>query len=245
MFAQQCTRQLSASPPPVFSYPSMSPYDAYRQSTYAQSPIYHAAPNTYNEIAYQTEYGSAVPSLVPVLPSMQRKLAYDEDLISPFSMSYATMAGIDLCQQSQTHPEGLPVHIPRWVIFFIKKKKHTSPDQPLIWISRFHRLHTATRISEHHRLHQRHLSLHFRLRRNQRPVLLARCLDCMNTIYGRKVSKDWSAGISAPGPKRTPTVDRNSLVFFFSFFLFAFIFASPLEPFFWALLMSIWIRVTR
>lgn len=121
MFAQQCTRQLSASPPPVFSYPSMSSYDAYRQSTYSQSPVYHAAPSTYNDIAYQTEYGEHMPSLVPVLPSMQaRKLAYDEDLISPFSMSYATMAGIDLCQQqaqaqshSQHQPSTLPVHFPR------------------------------------------------------------------------------------------------------------------------------------
>ncbi|CAG7917159.1 unnamed protein product [Penicillium olsonii] len=109
MFAQQCTRQLSASPPPVFSYPSMSPYDTFRP-TYP-TPLYHTAPNAYSEISYQTEYGEQVPSLVP-LPSMQRKLAYDEDLISPFSMSYATMAGIDLCQQqahAQSHPNGLPV----------------------------------------------------------------------------------------------------------------------------------------
>jgi hypothetical protein len=120
MFAQQCTRQLSASPPPVFSYPSLSPYDTYRPSAYTQSQIYHATPSTYSEINYQTEYGEPVPSLVPVLPSMQRKLAYDEDLISPFSMSYATMAGIDLCQQqaqSQSHAQHqastLPVHYPR------------------------------------------------------------------------------------------------------------------------------------
>jgi hypothetical protein len=47
---------------------------------------------------------------------MQRKVAYDEDLLSPFSMSYATMAGIDLCQQqaqAQSQPEILPVHFPR------------------------------------------------------------------------------------------------------------------------------------
>ncbi|OQE11173.1 hypothetical protein PENFLA_c079G00530 [Penicillium flavigenum] len=109
MFAQQCTRQISASPPPVFSYPSMSSYDTYRQSAYAQSPIYHAAPSNCSEVAYQTEYGEPVPSLVPVLPSMQsRKLAYDEDLISLFSMSYATKAGIDLCQQqaqAQSHSQ--------------------------------------------------------------------------------------------------------------------------------------------
>lgn len=120
MFAQQCTRQLSASPPPVFSYPSMASYDTYRPS-YAQPPIYHAAPSTYSEIAYQAEYGEQLPSLVPMLPSMQaRKLAYDDDLISPFSMSYATMAGIDLCQQqaqaqahSQHQSSALPVQFLR------------------------------------------------------------------------------------------------------------------------------------
>jgi hypothetical protein len=74
-------------------------------------------------LAYQSEYGETFPSIMPVLPSMgaPRKLAYDEDLISPFSMSYATMAGIDLVQQQQSqnqaqahgYPSGLPVHIPR------------------------------------------------------------------------------------------------------------------------------------
>jgi hypothetical protein len=130
MFAQQCTRQLSASPPPVFSHPSISQYDTYRQSAYAQSPLYHTAPSSYSDLAYQSEYGETFPSIMPVLPSMgaPRKLAYDEDLISPFSMSYATMAGIDLVQQQQSqaqahahahahahagYPSGLPVHIPR------------------------------------------------------------------------------------------------------------------------------------
>ncbi|CAG7934748.1 unnamed protein product [Penicillium nalgiovense] len=134
MFAQQCTRQLSASPPPVFSYPSMSSYDTYRQSTYTQSPIYHAAPSNYSEIAYQTEYGEPVPSLVPVLPSMQsRKLAYDEDLISPFSMSYATMAGIDLYQQqaqaqahSQHQPSALPM--PSLAYYEDQRAPSTSPE---------------------------------------------------------------------------------------------------------------------
>ncbi|KAJ5426664.1 hypothetical protein N7465_001734 [Penicillium sp. CMV-2018d] len=132
MFAQQCTRQLSASPPPVFSYPSMSSYDTYRQSVYSQSPIYHAAPSTYSEIAYQTEYGEPAPSLVPVLPSMQaRKLAYDEDLISPFSMSYATMAGIDLCQQqaqAQSHSQHQPSALPMPALAYYEDRPSTSPE---------------------------------------------------------------------------------------------------------------------
>ncbi|KGO75113.1 hypothetical protein PITC_069830 [Penicillium italicum] len=133
MFAQQCTRQLSASPPPVFSYPSMLSYDTYRQSAYSQSPIYHPTPSTYSEIAYQTEYGESVPSLVPVLPSMQaRKLAYDEDLISPFSMSYATMAGIDLCQQqaqAQSHSQHQPSALPMpSLAYYDQRAPSTSPE---------------------------------------------------------------------------------------------------------------------
>ncbi|KAJ6094713.1 hypothetical protein N7467_002226 [Penicillium canescens] len=118
MFAQQCTRQLSASPPPAFSQASVSPYDAYRQSAYAQSPLYHTAPSSYSDLAYQSEYGETFPSIMPVLPSMgaPRKLAYDEDLISPFSMSYATMAGIDLVQQQQSQAQaqahGYPSSLP-------------------------------------------------------------------------------------------------------------------------------------
>lgn len=115
MFAQQCTRQLSASPPPVFSYPPMSAYDAYRPP-YGQVPVYHNVPNAYSEMPFP-EYHEAVPSVVPMMaaPAMGtgRKPAYDEDIISPFSMSYASMAGIDLCPQP-SHPEpGLPVHFPR------------------------------------------------------------------------------------------------------------------------------------
>lgn len=111
MFAQQCTRQLSASPPPVFSYPPLSAYDAYRPG-YGQLPIYHHVPTTYGELPFP-EY-QTVPSVVPMMPTpatgVSRKPTYDEDIISPFSMSYASMAGIDLCPQP-SHPEpGLPVH---------------------------------------------------------------------------------------------------------------------------------------
>lgn len=116
MFAQQCTRQLSASPPPVFSYPPLPTYDTYRP-TLSQLPLYHTVPSAYGEIPFVPEYNDPISSVVPMAPGpglgMSRKSAYDEDIISPFSMSYATMAGIDLCPQP-SHPEpGLPVHFPR------------------------------------------------------------------------------------------------------------------------------------
>jgi hypothetical protein len=111
MFGQQCTRQLSASPPPVFSYPPMPNYDNFRPG-YGQLPVYHAVPSSYSDISF-ADYGDPVPSILPMVsgPAIGRK-PYDEDMMSPFSMSYASMAGIDL--MPQPHAEtSLPVHFPR------------------------------------------------------------------------------------------------------------------------------------
>ncbi|GLI80196.1 hypothetical protein PoHVEF18_008547 [Penicillium ochrochloron] len=111
MFGQQCTRQLSASPPPVFSYPPLPSYDSYRPS-YGQMPVYHTVPSSYSDISF-AEYGEPAPSVVPMVgaPGMGRK-PYDEDMMSPFGMSYATMAGIDLVPQQHAE-QSLPVHFPR------------------------------------------------------------------------------------------------------------------------------------
>lgn len=116
MFAQQCTRQLSASPPPVFSYPPIPTYDTYRQP-YSQLPLYHNVPATYNEMSFAGDYGEPVNSGIPMIPGtamgVGRKQVYEEEMISPFSMSYASMAGIDLCAQPPQAEPGLPVHFPR------------------------------------------------------------------------------------------------------------------------------------
>ncbi|KAJ5198769.1 uncharacterized protein N7498_007886 [Penicillium cinerascens] len=116
MFGQQCTRQLSASPLPVFSYPPLQTYDTYRP-TYGQLPVYHTVPSTYGDVmSYPTEYGESLPSMVPVIPGSTlgaRKPTYDEDIISPFSMSYASIAGIDICPQPSQPEPCLSVHFPR------------------------------------------------------------------------------------------------------------------------------------
>ncbi|KAF7115233.1 hypothetical protein CNMCM5793_001660 [Aspergillus hiratsukae] len=114
MFSHQCTRQLSASPPPVFSYPSYPHLDPYRQPNYGTSPAYSS---TYSDLSsFQGEYGTPVPSIMPVAMSaggpLKRPHTYaDEEIISPFSMSYATMAGIDLCPTSH-HPGESNISIP-------------------------------------------------------------------------------------------------------------------------------------
>ncbi|GAQ37261.1 hypothetical protein AtubIFM55763_000596 [Aspergillus tubingensis] len=116
MFSQQCTRQLSASPPPVFSYPSYSHLESYGHHSYGQPPSYHSLNNHYNDLPYG-EYGTTLPSILPgpILGSGAKKHhSYaDDEIVSPFSMSYASMAGIDLGPTPQHLPEhNIPVHAP-------------------------------------------------------------------------------------------------------------------------------------
>ncbi|KAJ5813922.1 uncharacterized protein N7503_000672 [Penicillium pulvis] len=127
MFGQQCTRQLSASPPPAFTYPPMPQYDAYRQ-TYGQIPVYQTIQNTYGSLSFP-EYNDTIPSVVPMVPTAAmgapRKPAYDEDIMSPFSMSYASMAGIELCPQP-SHPEpGLSMPS---LSYYDDRRVSTSPE---------------------------------------------------------------------------------------------------------------------
>jgi hypothetical protein len=110
MFSYQSTRQLSTSPPPILSYPSYSALDAYGQSSYAHPPQYHSISGAYNDLSsYHSEYSSHMPPLLPVSmhgagPAMKKYSSYgDEDIISPFNMSYASMAGIDLSPPQHPH----------------------------------------------------------------------------------------------------------------------------------------------
>lgn len=116
MFGQQCTRQLSASPPPAFSYqPVQHHYDPSYRAPFTQIPIYNSEPPTYTTMTFP-EYTESIPAGIPMVHGAlhpTRKPAYDEDIISPFGMSYASMAGIELLPQPP-HPEpGLSVHYAR------------------------------------------------------------------------------------------------------------------------------------
>ncbi|PYH41818.1 bZIP transcription factor [Aspergillus saccharolyticus JOP 1030-1] len=118
MFSHQCTRQLSASPPPVFSYPSYSHLDPYGHSSYGQPPAYHPIGGSYHDLSYHNEYSTQLPSILPVAfsatgPSKKPHSYADDEIVSPFSISYASMAGIDLCPTPQHLPEtNIPVHTP-------------------------------------------------------------------------------------------------------------------------------------
>ncbi|KAL4879798.1 hypothetical protein BJY04DRAFT_192999 [Aspergillus karnatakaensis] len=109
MFSYQSTRQLSTSPPPLLSYPTYSSLDPYSHS-YSHPPAYHSISGPYSDISYQHDYPSPMPSLLPVsmhgstAPKKYSSYA-DDDIISPFNMSYASMAGIDL-SPPQHHGHG-------------------------------------------------------------------------------------------------------------------------------------------
>ncbi|KAE8349748.1 hypothetical protein BDV28DRAFT_140564 [Aspergillus coremiiformis] len=132
MFTHQCTRQLSASPPPVYSYPSYSQLEPYGHSTYGQPHPYHSIPGTYSEMSFQGGYGTPVSSILPVTmtstgPVKRPHVYTDEDIVSPFSMSYASMAGIDLCPSSHHLPEA---NIPMPPLSHICSDDHSSPSTP-------------------------------------------------------------------------------------------------------------------
>jgi hypothetical protein len=95
MFSQQYTRQLSTSPPP-FSYASLAgteshaSYPSYSQSNaYCNMPLYHSymQPLHHQQQAYAAN-GIATPPI--------KQEFYAEEEINPFSMSYASIAGVDV-----------------------------------------------------------------------------------------------------------------------------------------------------
>lgn len=91
LFGQQCTRQLSASPPPVFSHAQPARCDA-------NTPIYWQMPMNHSDIWF-AKYGEHIPSEGSMLSAQTMYRKPDEDMVSPFGMGYATMAGIELVPQ--------------------------------------------------------------------------------------------------------------------------------------------------
>ena len=96
MFSQQYTRQLSTSPPP-FSYATVPSNDTTSYTNYAQTTQYYSMPGGRSDMALYPQY---YPTYQHVVPSMTtppiKQEYYNEDDMSPFSLSYASMAGIDV-----------------------------------------------------------------------------------------------------------------------------------------------------
>ena len=88
MFSQQSTRELSTSPPPV-SYSLFSTTDSMDYSSYPQANSYMPL---YPQYVHPIQHSCMAHPAAPLI----KQEFYGEDEISPFSMSYATMAGMDV-----------------------------------------------------------------------------------------------------------------------------------------------------
>lgn len=118
MFSHQCTRQLSASPPPVFSYASYPFPEPHIYTPYPQHTAYHTMPAPYADLSMQNQYLPPLPSTLPTMmsssASMKRESMFiEDDILSPFSMSYASMAGIDIPTTQSYQDSNAQVKFPK------------------------------------------------------------------------------------------------------------------------------------
>ncbi|KAF2761995.1 hypothetical protein EJ05DRAFT_472932 [Pseudovirgaria hyperparasitica] len=97
LFAHQYTRQLSTSPPP-YSYATYPSHETVSYSTYPPPSAYQAGATA--DSGYTPPYlpplSSAYPNTLPSMVHPVKQEYYGEEVISPYSMSYASMAGIDI-----------------------------------------------------------------------------------------------------------------------------------------------------
>jgi len=129
MFGQQCTRQLSTSPPPAFVfstypaadnpmvYPAFSPQSTYPPTASTAAPFFggpyhhpsaafYPDPLQYTSPATSTQLGTAVAA-------KRRTAVYaEEDILSPFNMTYASIAGIDTSPGQAYSDFGAAVNTP-------------------------------------------------------------------------------------------------------------------------------------
>lgn len=97
MFSQQYTRQLSTSPPP-FSYPSLPATEGLDYSTMATASYGGLPPAGMDMLLYPATLASmpAAYNQSNLLTPPIKPEFFADDEISPFSTSYANMAGVDV-----------------------------------------------------------------------------------------------------------------------------------------------------
>ena len=123
MFSQQFTRQMSTSPPP-FSYSSLPTTESNGYSSYPQTASYCSMPgNGMDMPLYQQYLPPMQQSYQHVVPSMTtppiKQEYYNDDEMSPFSMSYASMAGVEV-SAAQSYQD---------VAAYVSTKPHHPPYQ--------------------------------------------------------------------------------------------------------------------
>ena len=123
MFSQQFTRQMSTSPPP-FSYSNLPAGEGASYSNYQQAASYCSVPGSGMDIPLYPQYLPPIQhGYQQVVPSMSappiKQEYYHDDEMSPFSMSYASMAGVDV-SAAQSYQD---------VAAYVSTKPHHPPYQ--------------------------------------------------------------------------------------------------------------------
>lgn len=100
MFSQQSTRQLSTSPPP-FSYGPFSSLDVPSYTTASSTVAYCSVDGSGMDMPLYPQYITGMSqSYQPIVPSMAsppiKEEYYNDDEMNPFSLSYASIAGVDV-----------------------------------------------------------------------------------------------------------------------------------------------------
>lgn len=97
MFSYQHTRQLSTSPPPLISYQSYPSPDSTFSGPDVGKSSYFSLPITSTDASYLLPPNRGFGNCLPGASSSGIKQEfYEEDDINPFSLSYASMAGVDI-----------------------------------------------------------------------------------------------------------------------------------------------------
>ena len=100
--AQRFNRELSASPPPLFSsYSTYPPSEPIYYADYSQQPPSQAVSAPFYDHSSFHHYNASLHSTLPIMPSSadgikQETLFPDDDFLSPFNMNYASISAMDV-----------------------------------------------------------------------------------------------------------------------------------------------------
>lgn len=101
LFDTPAARHLSVNSASAFTFSSYPPTTAYLQYEQQQQSLYDGTPSYYSTYQYPVDVtaSSLPPTLPAMLPSSYGKQDHifgDDDLLSPFNMNYASLAGLEM-----------------------------------------------------------------------------------------------------------------------------------------------------
>ncbi|KAG5297640.1 hypothetical protein I7I48_06810 [Histoplasma ohiense] len=130
MFTDQSTRQLSASPPLVFAPHYQPCSQSYSYPQYPQESTYHPATIPTTELPPSGYYIQPLSSH----PPPPQELVYSEDdLLTPFGMNYASMAGFDIPATSAPYQDPNSLTPPLLQSDPYSRSNSVSPGNSVHW----------------------------------------------------------------------------------------------------------------